>query len=189
MTPQRLGWERRIAARLRVRDALIQVLAKPMARRVAGPQRAIPGDARDELDRAVETTLGQNAFTSLMHGGPLVAAHHEQRETAPELEPAVSTLLAATEAAGTRVVLVVLPQRQGGPEVVNASQVEAALGPNAQLVDMISAPFEWADFVRDNQHFSPKIYDALSRAIAFDVSVLLMRRSARTLEITERPTP
>lgn len=185
-----LGWERRIAARLRVRDALVNLLARPMALAALGPQPVQAEEGPKPLERAIQMTLGRDEGANLMRGASLgdpTAGHRGTRVT-QEIEPAFYQLLKAVEASQTRLILVLLPQREVGPVEIDAPTVLNALPRNAQLLDMTQIPFEYSDY-RDNQHFSPAMHNALSQTIAYDVSLMWVRRSARVMVITDRPQP
>ena len=103
-----------------------------------------------------------------------------------DIEPALLSFFNATAEAGTRVILVLLPQRETGPNAVSVPAVVEVAPRNVQIVDMTQIPFTSSDY-RDNQHFSPELHDALSRSIAYNVSLAWLRKSARLIEVTEHP--
>lgn len=181
-----LAWERRFAARLRVRDALVKLLAEPLAMSAVGPDA--PREGLGPIDRAVQFTLGRTAGGNFMRNasvGTDAAARHV--EVSAEVEPALVALLNATEANHTRVVMVLLPQRESAADLT-VDDVGRVLPRNVQVVDFTTVPFQQADY-RDNQHFAPEMHDALSRAIAANVSVAMLQRNQRYFPVTERPEP
>lgn len=183
----RLAWERRFVLRLRARDGLTRLLGAPLAAAVAEREGGPRGDLDVKVQQAVAATLDEARAAEGQQPGPLGAAAGAVEVLSPELAGGFVELLAATEAAGTRVVLVVLPQLQGGPTEVPLGLVMAALGDNVQVLDMTTMPLDASDYYGDHRHFSPMIRDSLSRLIAYDVSLLLLRRSARSVQVTARP--
>lgn len=184
-TTQTLSWERRFAARLRVRDGLIQLLARPMAARMVSRDLPPMADGPSPIDRAIQMTLGRNLGANIARDGQReVIAGGTQMY--PEVEPALAPFLNATNDAGTRVILVVLPQRSEMQVGLAMPDLIASLPRNVQVVDMTQVPFMAADYV-DNQHFSQTMHDPLSRAIAYNVGLAWLRKSARLITVTERP--
>lgn len=186
--PDGLAWERRLAARQRARDALVNLLAEPLGGAVARYVRLEVPPGADPLDTAVNRTFGQVGGASAP--GPLFGPQRlpdaDERETRGGLDPSFSAVLRAAEAAGTRVIVVLLPSPVARAGDLSSEELRRALSPGAQLLDMTTVPFEAADFA-DIQHFSPSMHAALSHTIAVYVSQLWMSPSERVIRVRERP--
>lgn len=189
ISTRRLAWERRLAARVRVRAALVNLLGFPMATALTEPT-PLDRPGAGPVDQAIQETLGSNEGNRPTRVESLVdpTTRETRAQTYDELEPAFLRLLDAATGAGTRVILVLLPTRRQGPGLLTADIVTASVPRDVQVVDMTTAPFEWSIFY-DQQHFSREAKARLSQMIAYDVSLMWMGRSRRTLMITDPLVP
>lgn len=183
-----LGWDRRLAARLRVRDALVNLLAEPLARAALSRVEMRVPVGMDPVETALSKTFGRaggGTARQVFLQAPGTDRRVEQRSAA-EPDPAFLALIEAIRADGGRAILVLLPNRESSRVELSAEQLAESLPRGVQILDMTRTPFRWEDYA-DNQHFAPWMLEALSRTIAVATSVLWISPSERTLAITEHP--
>ncbi len=151
-----LAVKRRLAGRLRVREAWIELFGRPLGERMAEQIHDDRPRSGDRLDLAVEDTLRQNGRANVRDhaGGGAPSTPDKQATVAPEPDPALLALAASAERAGTRLVLGLLPERHDSLMPLAASVIVDALPESVRVADLSEVPLTDDEYV-DAVHFTP----------------------------------